>query len=155
MYDFVSLPAHFYGFETQIAYHLFGDADASRDLSIDFQPDYVYAENRVTGEAIPRIPPLRLKTGINYAITDIIKTRLELQHVFRQERNSPVETETPQYTLLNAYVTKPIQIERYNLELFARGTNLLNEKAREHTSFIKDLAPLPGASILGGIQFRF
>ena len=155
VFEYSSLPADFYGFETQIAYHLFGDGDAPENLSIDLQPDYVYAENRQAGEPIPRIPPFRVKAGINYSIADFLSTRLEAQHVFRQERNAPGETETPQYTLLNAYVTKPLSFQNYDLELFIRGTNLLNEKAREHTSFIKDIAPLPGANVLGGVQLKF
>jgi len=30
--------------------------------------------------------------------------------------------------------------------LSLRGTNLLDEEARRHTSFLKDVAPLPGRS---------
>ena len=37
----------------------------------------------------------------------------------------------------------------------ARGTNLANEDARRHTSFVKDLAPLPGISGLLGIRASY
>jgi len=39
--------------------------------------------------------------------------------------------------------------------VFARGNNLLDEEVRRHPSFIKDLAPAPGASALLGLRLRF
>jgi iron complex outermembrane receptor protein len=57
--------------------------------------------------------------------------------------------------MLNLYVNKELPSVMKNLEVFARGTNLLSEKARNHTSFIKDVAPLPGASAMVGLRIRF
>lgn len=42
-----------------------------------------------------------------------------------------------------------------NLKLFIDGHNLTNEEAREHTSFLKDIAPLPGRSIRAGFAYEF
>ena len=41
------------------------------------------------------------------------------------------------------------------LELFVDGNNLLDEEARPHTSFLKDLAPLPGRNIAAGVRLFF
>ena len=39
--------------------------------------------------------------------------------------------------------------------LFLRGTNLLNEEVRYHTSPLKDEVPLPGRSLAAGVRFSF
>ena len=38
---------------------------------------------------------------------------------------------------------------------FVRGTNLLDEDARQHASPLKDIAPLPGASLHLGARAEF
>ena len=40
-------------------------------------------------------------------------------------------------------------------ELFPRGTNLTDEEARNHQSFLKDVIPLPGRSVTGGLRVTF
>jgi iron complex outermembrane recepter protein len=39
--------------------------------------------------------------------------------------------------------------------LFLRGTNLLDEEARQATSSLKDLVPLPGRSLAAGVRYTF
>jgi iron complex outermembrane receptor protein len=40
-------------------------------------------------------------------------------------------------------------------DVFVRGTNLLNEDARRHTSFLKEIAPLPGRNYSIGFRTSF
>ena len=40
-------------------------------------------------------------------------------------------------------------------EAFLRATNLSDREARPHTSFLKDLAPLPGRSVTVGVRLSF
>ena len=101
------------------------------------------------------MPPLRIKLGANYYHDQLFRFRLEAQHVFEQDKTAEYETATDGYTMLNAYVSKDIDYKGQSVELFLRGTNLLGEKARNHVSFIKDVAPLPGASAMAGIRVRF
>jgi iron complex outermembrane receptor protein len=42
-----------------------------------------------------------------------------------------------------------------NVDLFARGVNLLNEEARNHVSVLKDIAPLGGRSLQIGMRAQF
>ena len=42
-----------------------------------------------------------------------------------------------------------------NVSLFAEGHNLTDEEAREHVSFLKDVAPLPGRNLRVGVSYRF
>ena len=39
--------------------------------------------------------------------------------------------------------------------IYVRGTNLLDEEARQHTSTLKDLVPMPGRSLGAGVRFSF
>jgi iron complex outermembrane receptor protein len=155
VYAFESIPATFLGVESQIAYHFLESTPSGEDLSFDFQPDYIWAEDRSSGDAIPRIPPFRMKWGLNYSRPDLFTARAEVQQIFRQTRNAPDETEAPAYTFLNLTVSKDIKVSTLPVTMFLRGTNLLNDKAREQTSFIKDVAPLPGANVVAGVQIRF
>jgi iron complex outermembrane receptor protein len=41
------------------------------------------------------------------------------------------------------------------LDLFVNGSNLRDEEARKHTSFVKDVAPLPGRNYAVGVRSRF
>jgi iron complex outermembrane receptor protein len=41
------------------------------------------------------------------------------------------------------------------LDLFVRGVNLLNEEARNHVSFLKDIAPLGRRSGQVGMRVQF
>lgn len=41
------------------------------------------------------------------------------------------------------------------MELYVRGTNLLNELAFAHTSFVKDQSPLRGRNIAIGMRHAF
>ena len=153
VYLFQNVPADFWGFESQVSW--FMEECLHREISFDFQPDYVWARDRDTKEYIPRVPPLRIKIGANFFDERLARFRLELQHVFEQDRTAEYETSTDAYTMLNAYVSREFSYRGNTLELFVRGTNLLGEKARNHVSYIKDVAPLPGASAMAGIRMRF
>ena len=153
VYQFENVPADFWGFESQVAYYL--EDTVSRELSFDFQPDYVWANNRDTHEYLPRIPPLRMKFGATYYNEDLFRVRLELQQVFAQDKVASNETTTDGYSMLNLYLSKDVNYQGRTYELFVRGTNLLSEKVRNHVSYIKDVAPLPGASAMAGIRVRF
>lgn len=153
VYTFQAVNADFVGFESQVAYFL-RDREGE-ELSFDIQPDYVRARDRDNDEYLPRIPPFRLQVGTTYYNKDICRVRLEAQHIFAQHNTADFETSTGAYTMLNLYVNKELPSIMKNFEVFARGTNLLSEKARNHTSFIKDVAPLPGASAMVGVRIRF
>jgi len=79
-----------------------------------------------------------------------------LTRVADQDRTAALETSTDGYTVLDLGLeyTLPLAGERA-LVLFARGNNLLDEEIRRHTSFLKDQAPMPGASGMLGFRCLF
>lgn len=150
VYAFEAVNADFFGFESQVA--LFLVDRPGEEFSFDIQPDYVWAQDRDNDESLPRITPFRLKLGTTYYNKELFRARMEVQRVFAQNRTAEFETSTDGYTMLNLFLSKELGD---NLEVFVRGTNLLSEKARNHVSFIKDVAPLPGASAMAGVRIRF
>lgn len=44
---------------------------------------------------------------------------------------------------------------RTSYDVFLRGANLGNKEAREHTSFLKNFAPLGGRGFSGGVRLTF
>lgn len=115
--------------------------------------DYVRAKNRDTGDDLPRITPLRIGAGLNYAFNRY-GARLDVLHGFKQSRTADFELPTDSYTSVNAMVTYLLPT-RLRLEAFAKANNLLDEEIRDHASFLKDLAPQGGRSLLIGLRGEF
>ena len=76
-------------------------------------------------------------------------------HAVAQNRVPAFQTTTPGYTFLNASVDYTFGLGPTIYSLYVRGTNLLNQTARESTSFLKDVLPLPGAGVMVGIRMTF
>jgi iron complex outermembrane recepter protein len=152
VYQFVARDAVFYGGEAEVALHLV-DTDKQR-LHLELTSDFVHARKTTSDEALPRIPPLRMGAGLRYE-QDAWSVRGTIRHAFRQNRVSPGETETSAYTLVGAEISYRWKHPRVEWEIFARGTNLLDENARVSTSFLKDIAPLPGRGLTAGVRMAF
>jgi iron complex outermembrane receptor protein len=125
-------------------------------LDLELKTDYVRAYNSDTGEPLPRIPPLRYGGALEYKY-DLWGVRVDLTRVSNQERISVSSNELPTdgYTMLNANVTYRLSPKPGNLYAFLRGTNLLNQEARNHVSFLKDIAPLGGRALQVGLRGTF
>ena len=158
VYRFTPQAATFWGIESEVALHFLGQTDrekASHDLTWFSQQDWVWAQDRDTNDALPRVPPFRVKTGLRYQ-RENTGAQIDIMHAFAQERTVDFETTTPAYTFLNAQLTHDVLLTNtVPVELFIRGENLTNDLARNHVSFIKDVAPLPGRNVMAGIRFNF
>lgn len=134
--------ARYYGFEAEGSVKL---AQLGRySINLDGLADYVHARIVNVGPA-PRIPPLRLLAGLE-AQGNQLQGRLEVEHVFDQERVAMNETPTDEYTLVNASIAfKPLPGNESTIILSAN--NIFDVVARRHASFLKDHAPLAGRDI--------
>lgn len=145
--------ARFWGFESEAEYQLF--ADDTQGLHLYGQIDYVRGDNLSSNDSLPRITPLRGKVGIKYQLEQT-SAYIENLFVAKQDRTADFELPTDDYSLLNAGVAYQLPIDDKNTyELYARGTNLTDEEARVHTSFLKDVAPLRGRAFFAGIKVSF
>ena len=127
-------------------------------FGVDAQYDLVRARF-ADGTNVPRIPPQRLGGGVFWKSANWF-ARASLLHAFAQRRVSPNETPTAGYNILNAEL-------RYTRKLDARtfgfssvnfalsGTNLLDQRIRNHASFLKDEVLLPGRGARLSTTFKF
>jgi iron complex outermembrane recepter protein len=147
---FTPVPAIFKGLEAEGKFRIYEGTGA---MDFNLRGDYVRATNRDTGDALPRISPLRLGAGLNYQFNRF-GARFDVLRAFKQDRTAVNELETDGYTLVTATATYRLPTSLH-LEAFARANNLLDQEIREHTSFLKDIAPLGGRSLLLGLRGEF
>ena len=57
--------------------------------------------------------------------------------------------------MVNATLAYDLALAGFASQVFVRGTNLLDEKALNHASFITNLAPLRGRNFALGLRTRF
>ena len=144
------VPASFRGFETQAKFRIY---ESHGDLDLNLKGDYVQAQDENTGTALPRIAPMRLGAGLNYNLGDF-SSSLDILYGFKQSRVAINELPTDGYTLLNATMSYRLKTALH-LELFAKARNLLDEDIRDHSSFLKEIAPMGGRSVLIGLRGEF
>lgn len=144
--------ARFVGMEAEI------EVEAVRtdlwSLTVDASADYVRATDTVASGPLPRIPSFRFQAGVEYK-RDWLTGRVEVQRVSRQDRVASFEEETDGYTMLNASLSVRPFTGRPDVTVLLRGRNLTNTIARAHTSFLKEVAPLPGRDIRVSLQVGF
>jgi iron complex outermembrane receptor protein len=129
-------------------------------LQFNVRGDYVDAKDKSNGGYVPRISPLKLGAGLKYEF-DRFGARIDVLHAFKQDRvatnynyQGNKELISDSYTNVSMMATYKLHTQ-LNLEAFTRANNLLDEEIREHTSFLKDIAPMGGRSIMFGLRGDF
>lgn len=140
---FVQEDAEFLGAEVDLLWRLAEVGGGHFDLRT--RADYVRAELD-DGSALPRITPLRLGLGLSYH-RGPWHGLVEVRRVQEQDRVGEEETPTDGYTLLNAALTYRLFVGEVVTDVVLRGSNLTDELARNHVSFLKEEAPLPGRDL--------
>ncbi len=148
---FRAVPAVFRGIEAQGRFRL---SERAGTWDLELRADYVRAHNADTGAPLPRIAPLRFGGGLLYA-RDRVSARLDVTRTQGQSRVSANELPTDGYTMMNAYAGYRFKSMSADWEAFVRANNLLNVEARNHVSFIKDIAPMPGRGVAVGLRSSF
>lgn len=149
IFQFVQTGADFRGFEAEGEYDLWSSGD--RGLTVEGAVDFVRAETDLGPAA--RIPPYSLTSRLVWTSTPF-DASLEVRHVGEQDRLANHELGTDAYTMVNlSGAWRPFADKA--VTLFAEGHNLTDAEAREHVSFLKDVAPLPGRNFRAGISYRF
>jgi iron complex outermembrane receptor protein len=124
------------------------------DLFLRLQADYVRATDLDSGDPLPRITPLRFTASLNYQ-GENWNASIEGQRVNEQDRVAQFERATPGYTFLNASVGYKFRTGSIHNYLYVKGTNLTNEEARDHLSFLKEVLPLAGRGVTVGFRTTF
>lgn len=139
--------ARFWGGEVDLRYAL------NRNHSVGLFGDVVRAR-RAGGANLPRVPADRI--GLRYdGYIDAFSFGTRLTRVLPQSRVTALEGRSAGYTLLSADLGWVMTTASGELHISLRGRNLLDEEARNHVSFLKQLAPLPGRNIGLGLEYSF
>ena len=119
----------------------------------DHTHDYTVALAR--GGNLPRIAPSRVGGELRWAL-GAWRASLGATRYAEQDDVAELEEPTPGYTLVDAHLAWHMDTASGGAwEVFVDGSNLLDEEARAHTSFLKDLAPLPGRGVAFGVRAFF
>ncbi|MFC0202905.1 TonB-dependent receptor domain-containing protein [Novosphingobium soli] len=146
---YTAADARFAGIDGQVSYRF---SPASR---VTLFGDYIGTKLRNENDNLPRIPPGRLGARYQHSAGPV-SGDVEYFHTFAQNKVASYETRTAGYDMLNATLSYRFDLgEDRSVEFYLRGTNLLNELAFAHTSFVKDQSPLRGRSIAFGMRHAF
>ena len=146
---YVQADASFYGAEAELTFPLM-EGSAWQTNGRVFA-DFVHADLNDGGE-LPRIPPWR--AGFE-AKTSRGPWSAGVDAVYYAQQAQVSSFETDAFTMVGVNVTYELDAQPLDWEFFVRGTNLLNEAGRRSASYLAAFAPLPGASLEGGIRTRF
>jgi iron complex outermembrane receptor protein len=151
-YDFVAVPADFFGSEVKVNFQFVDTAASKRGL--EWYGDFVRASQRDTSEALPRISPGRIGAALHG--TDAGWTwRLDATYHFAQNHTAVGESRTAGYTMVGATLGHDFRLAGADARFSLRVINLLDQEARNASSFIKDALPLPGRGIEASLRLTF
>ena len=143
---YVAADARFVGVDGQISYRF---STASR---VTVFGDYVDTEMKSEDDNLPRIPPGRLGVRYDWA-SGPLAANVEYYRTSSQDRIASYETPTAGYNMVNMTVSYGFNNDA--TELYLRGTNLTDELALMHTSFVKNQSPLRGRNLVLGLRHQF
>jgi iron complex outermembrane receptor protein len=147
VYAFQQSNVVMYGIEAELFYQV------TPSLKASMFTDYIHA--KVTdGDNLPRIPPMRLGGQFNY-ITEDYSAEISATHYFKQSNTAELESETDGYTMLDANFNYFINNVGDDMVAFLKVNNITDEEARVHTSFLKNVSPLPARGFTVGIRGSF
>lgn len=136
-----------YGIEAEFIYQI------NSPLKVRLFGDYINIQLSDGGH-LPRTPPMRIGTSLQYQEGNY-DGELSINHYFEQNDIGPLETPTAGYSLIDMNVNYYIDNVGSDLVLYIKGNNLTDEVAKVHSSFLKDISPLPGRNFSVGIRGSF
>ncbi len=168
---YTAADADFRGLEAEIDWRMMGNPGHAVHVSV--YGDLLRGRNETSDSHLPRIPPARVGLGFDVK-AEKYGFGLRFERVADQNRvqdgspaghwdpgpNGPVwhgsdPFPTEGYSLLNAFYTYTFDFGQAQSELYVAGSNLTDNLAKVHTSFLKGSAPLPGRSVEIGLKVDF
>lgn len=147
VYVFEQADTTFYGLEAQLAWQF------AAPLTLNLWGDSVRGELDDGGN-LPRIPPVRLGSELLYQNRGW-EAELAVSHYLEQDKVAAMESTTDAYTLVDVALAYTFKGDFGGATVYLKGTNLFDEEARVHSSFLKDRAPLPGRGFRIGLRGTF
>ena len=147
VFQFTAQDATFRGFEVQ------GGMDLGQISGFDISGDALveYVRAKTDSGNLPRIPPLSMLVGLEGEM-DSLKLRSEVEYAAEQNKVSAFDTPTEDYTLVNVFADYRAS---ENITVSVSALNLFDDEARQHSSFLKELIPLPGRNFRVSLKGTF
>ena len=124
------------------------------DLELSIARDSVSGEF-TDGKYIPRMMPARNIFSVNFK-RNTLEFDMSFKDVEKQDKfsiSNPLESMTKGYQMLDMRLTQKLVTDSGSVvQASIFGKNMLDEVARNHTSWVKNEVPLPGKNV--GINFR-
>ena len=121
-----------------------------RNLWLNLGMDFVDAQDTNLNTPLPRIPPLRGRLGFDFSKGGFRLTP-ELILASQQHQTFTAETRTPGYSVVNLKASYTIASQHVSHQFSVNVFNVGDRLYRNHSSFIKDLAPEIGR----GVRFTY
>jgi len=119
------------------------DAEIVTGLFAEVGFDLVRGELRGSGDALPKMPPTRVRGGVRYQ-RGALQVGGEVVAAAKQDRTFGAETPTDGYNLLKLFASYSFGSGQRVNTITARLDNATNELYRNHLSLIKDYVPEMG-----------
>lgn len=154
VYAYRGVKARFVGGELQGGFRAIEVAGST--LDVDAQLDWVRADDRSSGEPLPRIAPLRIGLGASWAVAGWT-LRADLRHALEQDRVPSDDVATPSYTLLDLALSRPFDSGPTSGLFYVKLANATDELAYNAATIgtVRPLSPLPGRSLSAGVRLSF
>lgn len=147
VYQFVQTDARLYGAEMEFSWQI------NDIFNMAVWGDTVTAKMS-SGEYLPRSPASRLGIDLNYTQGQL-QSEIHLVRYFAQNHVAQYESNTAGNTMLDARVDYQFKALSNDLHMYLAINNMLDNNARSHTSFLKEMAPLPARNIKVGLSYYF
>lgn len=150
------LPLSFYsqGNSRYVGAEVNFDADIKKWVNVFFNADVVRAKLTSEDLNLPRIPPSRVRTGLDLRYKNL-SVRPEAVFAGAQNRLYPNETRTAGYGVFNLGASYIVGNDHTAHVFGVNAFNLFDKEYRNHLSFIKDLAPEIGRGVRFNYTIRF
>lgn len=136
-----------YGLEAELVYKV------SDEFKTTVYGDYTRAKTS-NGKNLPRIPPMRLGAVLDYQLEQL-SLQLSANYFMKQDKLGYLETDTDGYTMIDLNANYYLNWGNQDVVLFAKVNNVTDTNARVHSSYLKNIAPLPGRNFTLGIRGSF
>ncbi len=150
--EFRQRDARFYGAELETTTQIY--ASGEHRLLMNISGDIIRAKFTNNGGNLPRIPANSATFGLLYSAANF-DVSADIRLVNDQTDTASAELMTKGYTEINMGLNWRPYGEDQDLTLRLQGKNLTNAERRQHTSFLKDLLPMPGRNIKLSLTYGF
>jgi len=106
------------------------------------------------GGYIPRMTPYNATASIEHKY-GALTNRVSYKWVDKSRNIADNETSTDSYNLLNASIYYEQKFGKNEIHYWIKGENLTDDVARNHISFLKESAPLPGRAFMVGVEYHY